>query len=103
MQGFFAQLTAKLCRTAGFEAEIELLVGDLSTMTGLVAAGVGVSLAPSALTSFMRADIILRPLAGVEERMDLFMVRRRDSRSTPVENFVAMAFPDKRPKAKAGR
>ena len=103
MQGFFANLTTKLCRAAGFEAEIDLLVGDLSTMTGLVAAGLGVSLVPSALTNIRRDDIVLRPLAGLEERMDLFIVRRRDRRSTPVDNFVAMAFPDTRAKGKPGR
>jgi DNA-binding transcriptional LysR family regulator len=100
IHGFFANLTAKLCREAGFEAEIDLQVGDLSTMSGLVAAGLGVSLVPSALTSVARADIVLLPLAGVEERMDLFMVRRRNSRSAPVDNFVAMAYPDIHPKRK---
>jgi len=103
MQGFFASLTAKLCRAAGFEAVIDLLVGDLTTMTGLVAAGLGVSLVPSALTSLSRADIVLLPLADVDERMDLFMVRRRNSRSAPVDNFVAMAYPDNQPKRKLAR
>ena len=103
MQSFFGVLTTKFCRAAGFEPKITLQVGDLNTMSGLVAAGVGVSLVPSALTSITRSDIVLRPLAGVDERMDLFLVRRRDRRSTPVDNFVRMAFPNMRSMEKPSR
>lgn len=50
------------CRAAGFEPDIQFRTDDQVTVRGLVAAGVGVALAPWLTLVTLPADVVARPL-----------------------------------------
>lgn len=70
----------RLCHMAGFEPEIALHVGDLVSLTGLIAAGLGICFVPAALRRIGGDRIVVRPFADTMERLDLWMIRHRDAR-----------------------
>lgn len=52
------------CRLAGFVPSVTFRAEDYSTVQGLVAANIGVSLVPSLAASGVRADVVVRRVAG---------------------------------------
>lgn len=62
---------------AGLQAEMEL--EQLSTVAGMVRAGLGISVVPTlALFHFDHPDLVTRPVSAPGLRRDLFVVRRKD-------------------------
>lgn len=53
---------AALCRQAGFEPRIAQEAVQISTVMGLVAGGVGISLLPGAVATLIPAGVICRPI-----------------------------------------
>jgi DNA-binding transcriptional LysR family regulator len=89
--GGFSELVLQLCATAGFTPRVEQEADELQTIVNLVAAGVGVSLVPSALTELRRPDVTYRPLAGSRIRLELLVARRADDDSALTGRFVSIA------------
>lgn len=89
--GFFAHHTERLCHMAGFEPEIVLRVGDLVSLTGLIAAGLGVCFVPAALRRIAGDRIVVRPFADTVERLELRMIRHRDARGPALLQLLEMA------------
>lgn len=52
------------CRRAGFTPSVSFRAEDYSTVQGLVAAGLGVSLVPSLALRSARDDVVIRPVVG---------------------------------------
>lgn len=52
------------CRRAGFTPSVSFRAEDYSTVQGLVAADLGVSLVPSLALRSARTDVVVRPVAG---------------------------------------
>ncbi|MEV5752749.1 LysR substrate-binding domain-containing protein [Actinoallomurus sp. NPDC052308] len=53
----------RACRKAGFEPRIAFRTDDQMTVRGLVAAGLGVALAPSLTLPAVPSDLVIRPLS----------------------------------------
>jgi DNA-binding transcriptional LysR family regulator len=61
-RGSTIDVLPRACRSAGFEPRIAFRTDDQMTVQGLVAAGVGVSLAPTLILPSMRPDLVVRPI-----------------------------------------
>jgi DNA-binding transcriptional LysR family regulator len=53
------------CQTAGFSPQVAQQAGQLQTLVGLVAAGVGVALVPGSLAQLQRPGVVYRPVSGL--------------------------------------
>lgn len=58
-----ADVLRRVCRDAGFEPRIAFAANDYQETQGMVAAGIGIALAPQLALSALRADIVAVPLA----------------------------------------
>ncbi|PZG24304.1 hypothetical protein C1I98_35750, partial [Spongiactinospora gelatinilytica] len=61
--GFHDRLVA-VCREAGFEPRVVQRAVEWQTVSGLVAAGVGVGIAPASAAHVRPPGVVYRPLAG---------------------------------------
>jgi DNA-binding transcriptional LysR family regulator len=61
-RGSTIDVLPRACRSAGFEPRIAFRTDDQMTVQGLVAAGVGISLAPTLILPSMRPDLVVRPI-----------------------------------------
>lgn len=57
-----ADVLRRVCRRAGFEPEVAFAANDYQETQGMVAAGIGIALAPQLALSALRADIVAVPL-----------------------------------------
>lgn len=63
-----ADVLRRVCRTAGFEPEVAFAANDYQETQGMVAAGVGIALAPQLALSALRPDIVAVPLEKAPNR-----------------------------------
>jgi DNA-binding transcriptional LysR family regulator len=87
--GFGDELLA-LLRGAGVEPVVAQTVREVSTLFGLAAAGVGVTVLAESLRALQSANLVYRPLLDPGARAAMWVVRRRDLSSLPCRNFLAM-------------
>ena len=57
-----ADVLRRVCRRAGFEPEVAFAANDYQETQGMVAAGIGIALAPQLALSALRPDIVAVPL-----------------------------------------
>jgi DNA-binding transcriptional LysR family regulator len=88
--GYFSRCTEHLCHLAGFEPQIALRVGELVSLTGLIAAGLGVCLVPSAMRHIAGNRIVIRPLATPVMPGELLIVRHRDANAPALRHLLRM-------------
>lgn len=81
----------RLCGAAGFVPRIAMEAGEASTIIGLVAAGLGVSLLPQPFDRIRMTGVAYRPLADSDATTALLLAQRRDDASALVEAFVGLA------------
>jgi len=72
-----------MCRIAGFEPEIAFRVDDYGVMQGLVAAGLGVSMAPALSLVPRRPDVAVRPISQPLFTRQVSMLTLVDGPQTP--------------------
>ncbi len=77
-----------LCRAAGFAPRVMHEVREWQSISALVAAGFGVSIAPAGLRTVRAPGVAYRPLDGASERTLLAAVWRRDRVSPRVDALV---------------
>jgi DNA-binding transcriptional LysR family regulator len=79
------------CRHAGFRPKTgnEISTATIQSTMGLVSAGMGVSLLPSALRPFSRKGVIFRPIREASVTLYLNMVWRPQGASAVLRNFLA--------------
>ncbi len=86
----FAQYLRDCCIKAGFLPRISQQVVEAYSLTSLVAAGLGVALAPACIKVLSRPGVVYRALAEPVPRADVKMLYRPD-RSIVVERFISLA------------
>jgi DNA-binding transcriptional LysR family regulator len=89
--GGFSELVLQLCAEGAFTPRVEQEADELQTIVNLVAAGVGVSLVPAALTELRRPGVSYRPLLGTRVRLELLVARRADDDSALTGRFASIA------------
>lgn len=86
-----------LCRGAGFSPRISQEARESSTIIGLVAAGLGVSLLPASYAHVSVEGVAYVPLADPGATSQVQVVRRRDERSPLVARFVHLLLETRTP------
>lgn len=93
-----------MCRIAGFEPDIAFHVDDYGAMQGLVAAGLGVSLAPALSLAPLREDVVVRPVTQPLFTRHVSVLTLVDTaQAAPLADFIeilrrtAAALPDASP------
>ena len=87
----YVELVLAACRQAGFVPRIAQEASQVHTLAGLVSAGVGLTLLPSAMAAAPRAGVVHRPLAGTVPELLLHVIWRQGDLSPPAARFVAVA------------
>jgi DNA-binding transcriptional LysR family regulator len=79
------------CSAAGFKPRLVQSAPQMSSAVTLVAAGLGISIVPKAVTQVRVAGVVYRPLVARGLRARLALASRRDDPSAVVRNFLALA------------
>ncbi|PWK85290.1 LysR substrate-binding domain-containing protein [Fulvimonas soli] len=79
-----------LCRHAGFAPRVAQEAREASTIVGLVAAGLGVSILPASCERIRVPGVRFVPLADPASMSEIHVVHRRDERSPLVARFVRL-------------
>jgi DNA-binding transcriptional LysR family regulator len=79
-----------LCRHAGFTPRVAQEAREASTIVGLVAAGLGVSILPASCERIRVDNVSYVPLADPAAMSEIHVVRRRDDRSPLVTQFIRL-------------
>ncbi|MBK5960865.1 LysR family transcriptional regulator [Rhodoplanes elegans] len=82
--------TVRLCAAAGFLPRVVQESRELTTVLGLVAAGLGVSLLPQCYASVGMAGVVARPIAAADAESRLMLAVRAPHASPVATRFVAV-------------
>jgi DNA-binding transcriptional LysR family regulator len=77
-----------MCHSAGFSPRITQEAGQVQTVLGLVASGLGACLLPDFIKNIRRPGVQYIPLSGSPPRVKLAVVWRNDNSSTLVKSFL---------------
>jgi DNA-binding transcriptional LysR family regulator len=80
-----------LCRDAGFSPRLGQEAREVSTIVGLVAAGLGVSLLPASLQRIQVEGVVFRRLSDPGAVTTMWLTWRRDETSPAARAFIDMA------------
>jgi DNA-binding transcriptional LysR family regulator len=80
-----------VCKRAGFSPEIGQEAIQMQTIVSLVSAGMGVALVPASLMHLRRTGVIYRALRDRSPTVTTGLAWKRDTDSTLVDNFLAVA------------
>ncbi|KFE47050.1 LysR family transcriptional regulator [Pseudomonas syringae] len=83
--------TLQACRQNQLHPENIMHVPSLMSIPGLVAAGIGLSIVPEAMTRLTMPGVRVIPLAQTEMVSELSLISRIDERSTAVLHFIEEA------------
>ena len=77
----YRAMVERLCADAGFSPDFAYVVDDVTVARGVVAAGLAVGVMPDMTIPHPRADIAVKPLAGVDESRTIEAMWMRDRRT----------------------
>lgn len=86
--GFYEQVFA-ICAEAGFTPNIVQEAIEATTTLGLVAAGVGVTVAPQALQAIRVHDVVWRELADAETDSRVYLIYNKSTVNPLRDQFIA--------------
>ncbi|MFH5879991.1 LysR family transcriptional regulator [Arthrobacter sp. NA-172] len=86
-----ADVLRRVCRDAGFEPRIAFAANDYQETQGMVAAGIGIALAPQLALSALRPDVIAVPLAGAPQRR-ILLAHLANRRLSPAAKQATAVF-----------
>lgn len=89
----FLGLIAEACRREGFEPTIAQETPNIVAMINLVAAGLGVAMAPSSVAQLAVRGVVYRPLDGPPLEVPLALAARAGDASPLVRNFLDLVAP----------
>ena len=89
--GFYEQVFS-ICAAAGFSPQIAQEALEATTTLGLVAAGVGITVAPRALQSIRVHDVVWRELAETQTASRILLIYNRGSTNPLRDKFIG-GFP----------
>lgn len=78
-----AEVLERVCRDAGFEPTVAFAANDYPELLGMVAAGIGVALAPRLALQGRRADVRMLSLKGNPAPRRILVAWPRDKRLSP--------------------
>lgn len=84
--GLYAQILG-LARAAGFSPLITQEAGEVMTIIGLVAAGLGVTVLPASYQRLRIEGVVYRTLLDAEATSSIWLVQRRDEQSPMAKAF----------------
>lgn len=90
--GFYEQVF-DMCAEAGFAPQIVQEAMEATTTLGLVAAGVGVTVAPQALSAINVHDVVWRGIAGTNVRSRIYLIRSTTNTNPVCDRFVKWFTP----------
>jgi DNA-binding transcriptional LysR family regulator len=79
-----------LCRSAGFEPRIGQLANGNATITGLVAAGLGIAIVPEAMCQLRHKSVVSRPLDAANATTSIWLLRSSRDDSPQVGAFCRL-------------
>jgi DNA-binding transcriptional LysR family regulator len=79
-----------LCRSAGFEPRIDQLANGNATITGLVAAGLGIAVVPEAMCQLRHKSVVSRPLDTANATTSIWLLRASREDSPLVSAFCKL-------------
>jgi DNA-binding transcriptional LysR family regulator len=79
-----------LCRSGGFEPRIGQLANGNATITGLVAAGLGIAIVPQAMCQLQHKAVVSRPLDAANAMTSTWLLRRSHDNSPLVSAFCKL-------------
>lgn len=86
--GFYEQVFS-MCTEAGFTPLIVQEATEAATILGLVAAGVGITIAPQALQSIMVHDVVWRHLSDAQTDSEVVMIHNKTTSNLLRDQFIA--------------
>lgn len=86
-----ADVLRRVCHDAGFEPRIAFAANDYQETQGMVAAGIGIALAPQLALSALRADVVAVPLAGSPKRR-ILLANLANRRLSPAAQQAVAVF-----------
>jgi DNA-binding transcriptional LysR family regulator len=84
----FSNLVLSLCREAGFTPKVSQVATHFHTMIGLVAAGLGVTLVPTSVTSLRCTGVVYCKLANQTLLVETSVAYLQASQSPMLNNFL---------------
>lgn len=85
----YRALLDSLCRAEGFEPQIAQVVSDINTGRAFIAAGLSVALMPSLGVPPPRADVVVKPVRGVEPFRKVYALYVKGRRVPGLADMVA--------------
>jgi molybdate transport repressor ModE-like protein len=86
-----ADVLRRVCRAAGFEPSVAFAANDYQETQGMVAAGVGIALAPRLALSALRPDVVAVELRGSPSRR-ILLAHLADRRLSPPAREATTLF-----------
>ncbi|SFU83692.1 transcriptional regulator, LysR family [Polaromonas sp. YR568] len=80
----------RMCEAAGFSPRIVQEVYPMSTVVGLVAAGVGIAIVPESMQRLRMQHVLYRDLLGTKAKTEFFLAWRADNDSQTLKGFLEM-------------
>ncbi|MGV3549183.1 LysR substrate-binding domain-containing protein [Rhizobium sp.] len=87
----FHSHTLEACGRAGFEPRLGPQGRDFMTISSMVSVGLGVALVPQSVSCVQLPNVVYRPIAYPESKVELSVAYRRGDASMAVKNFIALA------------
>ena len=89
LAGLYAHIM-ETCRLAGFTPKVRQEAWMMQTITGLVAADMGVALVPASVQNLHSTGIVYRPLLGMTREVQLGVIWRRESAAPVLQSFLSV-------------
>jgi len=86
-----ADVLSRVCRDAGFEPRIAFAANDYQETQGMVAAGIGIALAPKLALTALRPDVVAVPLAKSPKRR-ILLAHLTNRRLSPAAQQATKVF-----------
>ena len=86
-----ADVLRRVCSDAGFEPNIAFAANDYQETQGMVAAGIGIALAPKLALTALRPDVVAVPLAGSPKRR-ILLAHLANRRLSPAAQQATKVF-----------
>ncbi|PSB11633.1 LysR family transcriptional regulator [filamentous cyanobacterium CCP1] len=80
----------QLCLAAGFKPKVRQEAAWISTVLGLVAGGVGISILPANVENLQRSGVVYRSIQGKSPVLEIGAVWHQSNRSTILKNLLTV-------------
>jgi DNA-binding transcriptional LysR family regulator len=87
----YVELALSSCAAAGFAPRVVQEASQLHTLSGLVSAGVGVTLLPQSIAAAPQTGVVFRPLTGMKLMLPMHLIWRDGDLPPTGERFRAVA------------